>query len=190
MLLMAIQEANVKPTKQLWSSVAVSLGGGLTPSAVRCGHVIRIYATKFLPIVLSPILFFSVPCFYQLSFCFPSTLKGLSLTSSSQKYYKLKNESAKLAGSAASAPCTPLKPKTGRNKIVKSPASARMRKWKRAPEVTTAEVSEPEDEPVPSPNPRMKAITNVPFFKVHNEEVEFKREDLKVKDESDGDYIP
>ena len=47
MLLMAIQEANVKPTKQLWSTVAANLGGGLTPSAVRCDPVNEIDAIKF-----------------------------------------------------------------------------------------------------------------------------------------------
>src|ERR1700722_7482924 len=47
MLLMAIQEANVKPTKQLWSTVAANLGGGLTPSAVRCDPVNGIGAINF-----------------------------------------------------------------------------------------------------------------------------------------------
>jgi hypothetical protein len=49
MLLMAIQEANVKPTKQLWSTVAANLGGGLTPSAVRYDSVNGIGAIKFPP---------------------------------------------------------------------------------------------------------------------------------------------
>ena len=54
MLLMAIQEANVKPTKQLWSTVAANLGGGLTPSAVRCDPVNGIGAIKFL--IINPLL--------------------------------------------------------------------------------------------------------------------------------------
>jgi hypothetical protein len=63
-------------------------------------------------------------------------------------------------------------------------------KRKRSPEVSTAEISEPEDEPAHSPKPRMKAIADVPFYKVHQEEEEIKLEDAKVKDESDSYYIP
>ena len=56
MLLMAIQEANVKPTKQLWSTVAANLGGGLTPSAVRCDPVNGIDATKLPPyLIINPL---------------------------------------------------------------------------------------------------------------------------------------
>ena len=57
MLLMAIQEANVKPTKQLWSTVAANLGGGLTPSAVRCDPVNGTGAIKFPPtLIINPLL--------------------------------------------------------------------------------------------------------------------------------------
>jgi hypothetical protein len=45
-------------------------------------------------------------------------LKVPTLTSYNQKYYKLKNESAKLGGRGASAPSTPLKPRPGSNKII------------------------------------------------------------------------
>ena len=100
----------------------------------------------------------------------------------------MKNQSAKLAAHGASAPSTPLKPRPDSNKILKSPASARRPKWKRAPEVTTAEISEPEDEIAPSAKPSMKAIDNVPYYKVHKEETEVKREDAKVKGGNDSDY--
>jgi hypothetical protein len=57
MLLMAIQEANVKPTKQLWSTVAANLGGGLTPSAVRCDPVNGIGAIKLPPyLIINPLI--------------------------------------------------------------------------------------------------------------------------------------
>jgi hypothetical protein len=57
MLLMAIQEANVKPTKQLWSTVAANLGGGLTPSAVRCDPVNGIGAINFPSyLIINPLL--------------------------------------------------------------------------------------------------------------------------------------
>jgi hypothetical protein len=49
MLLMAIQEANVKPTKQLWSTVAAKLGGGLSPSAVRYDPVNEIRCNQVPP---------------------------------------------------------------------------------------------------------------------------------------------
>ena len=109
----------------------------------------------------------------------------------SQKYYKLKNESAKLAGRGASTPSTPLKPKLSHFKVVKSSTSTRVRKNKQAPELITAEVSEPDDQPVVVfANPKMKAIANVPFYKVHKEETEVKPEDVGVKWEtSDGDYV-
>jgi hypothetical protein len=190
MLLMAIQEANLKPNMQLWSSVATNLGGGLTPSAVRCDYVNTVDSAKILSILSSPFLFFTAFCFPQtlLRLCF--MLKVPTLTLHSQKYYKLKNEFAKLGGRGASAPSTLLKPRPGRNKITKSPTSARLSKWKQVPEVATAEVSEPEDEPEPSPKPIIKAIANVAFYKVHKEETEVKREEAKVKDESDSDYIP
>jgi hypothetical protein len=100
----------------------------------------------------------------------------------------LKNQSAKLAAHGAPAPSTPLKPRLDSNKILKSPASARRPKWKRAPEVATAEISEPEDEITPSAKPSMKAIDNVPYYKVHKEETEVKREDAKVKVGNDSDY--
>jgi hypothetical protein len=100
----------------------------------------------------------------------------------------LKNQSAKLATHGTSAPSTLLKPRPDSNKILKSPASARRPKWKRAPEVTTAEISEPEDEIPPSAKPSMKAIDNVPYYKVHREEIEAKRDDAKVKGENGGDY--
>jgi len=100
----------------------------------------------------------------------------------------LKNQSAKLAAHGASTSSTPLKLKPDSNKIFKSPASARRPKWKRAPEATTAEISEPDDEITPSAKPSMKAIDNVPYYKVHREETEVKREDAKVKGENDSDY--
>jgi hypothetical protein len=34
----------------------------------------------------------------------------------------------------------------------------------------------------------MKAIDNVPYYKVHREEIEAKRDDAKVKEENGGDY--
>lgn len=118
-------------------------------------------------------------------------LKVPTLTSYSQKYYKLKNESAKLAGRGASAPSTPLKPKPGDNKIVKSPASARARKWKRNLEASTAEVSEPEDKSAPTPQPRMKAIADVPFYTAHGKKgTDVKREDAMIKDEGSSDQVP
>jgi hypothetical protein len=100
----------------------------------------------------------------------------------------LKNQSTKLAAHGTSAPSTPLNPRPGSNKILKSPASARRPKLKRAPEVTTAEISEPEDEIATSAKPSMKAIDNVPYYKVHREETGAKREDAKVKGGNDSDY--
>jgi hypothetical protein len=72
MLLMAIQEANVKPTKQLWSTVAANLGGGLTPSAVRCDPVNGTGAIKLPPyLIINPLLLHLV---LLSSFCFVSRL--------------------------------------------------------------------------------------------------------------------
>jgi hypothetical protein len=79
-----------------------------------------------------------------------------------------------------------MKPRPGSNKILKSPISARKPKWKRAPEVTTAEISEPEDELAPSAKPTMKAIDNVPFYKAHQEETDVGREDAKAKGKNDA----
>jgi hypothetical protein len=67
MLLMAIQQANLKPTKQLWSSVATSLGGGLTPSAVRCDYPDSTAATRSFP-AMSPPLSSSTPCVFCQNF--------------------------------------------------------------------------------------------------------------------------
>jgi hypothetical protein len=39
MLLLAICEANLKPTMETWAIVAKILGGGITPSAVRCARL-------------------------------------------------------------------------------------------------------------------------------------------------------
>lgn len=36
MLLLAIGEANLRPTQETWAIVAKHLGPGITPSAVRC----------------------------------------------------------------------------------------------------------------------------------------------------------
>jgi hypothetical protein len=72
MLLMAIQQANLKPTMQLWSSVAASLGGGLSPSAVRCGHV------STAP---SPLLYLDIVCFYLLFASLLPLLQARSLNS-------------------------------------------------------------------------------------------------------------
>ena len=36
MLLLAIGEANLRPTQETWAIVAKHLGEGITPSAVRC----------------------------------------------------------------------------------------------------------------------------------------------------------
>ena len=72
MLLMAIQEANIKPTKQLWSTVAANLGGGLTPSAVRCAPVNGIGAIKFPPLSHHQPSS-STPC-VPFKFCFASRL--------------------------------------------------------------------------------------------------------------------
>ena len=66
MLLMAIQEANVKPTKQLWSTVAANLGGGLSPSAVRCDPPALPHHQP---------LFFNTLCYFQDLLCFSSYSK-------------------------------------------------------------------------------------------------------------------
>ena len=42
MLLLAICEANLKPTMETWAIVAKILGGGISPSAVRCGRILSI----------------------------------------------------------------------------------------------------------------------------------------------------
>ena len=42
MLLLAIAEANLRPTIETWSIVAKILGEGITPSAVRCDNIVLI----------------------------------------------------------------------------------------------------------------------------------------------------
>ncbi|KAI1615340.1 hypothetical protein EDD37DRAFT_507120 [Exophiala viscosa] len=88
MLLLAISSANLRPSADTWTKVAVLLGEGLTPSAV------------------------------------------------SQKYYKLRNESAKLFdGQSGSTPSTPTKRKASDDDEdeKKTPPSKRTRKPKRDP---------------------------------------------------------
>lgn len=106
----------------------------------------------------------------------------------SQKFYKLKNESAKLAGGGASAPSTPLKPRPGSNKITKSPASARARKSKATSEILTADIFKREEEQTPTLLPSIKANADIPCYKVH-QETPVKREDAKVKVEGDMENI-